>query len=141
MRLHRWLGGGRKSDGGVIKTGDVAADLQCANAEAFPTVRFGKMPARIPDHSPIDAMFFDVVRQQDLGEIIVVELLSGLLLNVRSRRIHDLPWLGWQLAVAARLQISSLHDLRRRLLDRCAALARHPGHAVGAGSGARVFPL
>ena len=84
-------------------------------------MRLDEMPASVIDHVPGDARPLDVFGQKLLREILIEarpEVAVGGRLDVRPRRIHDLPGVSRQRAVGAGLEIGLLHDLPRRLADR-----------------------
>src|SRR5271165_2214998 len=58
-----------------------------------------------------------------------------------ARRIHQLPGIGWQAAVAGNLVVGLRQDLRRRLLDRNTLCAGHPLATIAPRSRAALFGL
>src|SRR5260370_38450966 len=124
-----------------MEAGEVAPDIQGADAETVPAVRLGEVPARVVDDIPSDAGFLHIVRQQGLRKIVWFKLFAGALLNMSARGIHDLPGVGWQRAVAARVPEGLFHDLRGRLFELDSALSRHPLCPVGPRGGTTLLRL
>jgi hypothetical protein len=54
LGFHRRLAEARIDDGGIIELCEVVANIQSADAESFPAVRFGEVSARIVDDVPVD---------------------------------------------------------------------------------------
>jgi hypothetical protein len=95
-------------------------------------MRLGEVAAIVEHDIPVGTVLREKVGEQRLGEILVVELAAGHLLNFRARLVHDLPRERWQRVVGADHQVSLLHHGVGRVLDADPAKANHPVVAAGA---------
>jgi hypothetical protein len=118
-------------DSRIVQLREIVAHLDRAETNYAPAMRLGKMPPGIVNDVPIEVgVFIEIIGQQKLREIMVRKRLSGLLLDVRPRRVHQLSCVGRILAVAAHLRIGLRHDLPRRLFELDSPLMGHPRIAM-----------
>ena len=109
----------------------IIADLDRPASDAPVGVWLFKMAARVVNHVPIHAVFFDVIRQQSLREVSVLQLLIvGQLHDLGTCLVENLAREGWQSAVAARRHVGLLHDLPCGLFLRSPRLPGHPRDSI-----------
>ena len=129
----------RRDDLRLLHLVQIIADLDRPASEAAVSMGLLEMTARVVDDIPIDAVLFDVIRQQCLREISVRELLIlGHRHDLGAGLVVDLPRHGRQRVIAARGHVGRLHHFPCRFLLRRAWL---PGHARGSISDIAGMPL